>query len=270
MFLADRTWPELGDAIAEQSLAVVPLGSTEQHGPHLPLGTDHFIAEAFAREATDQTGHLCTPPVNVGVSSHHRQFHGTMWLDPPVFRDYVENISRNLTYHGTDRIVYANAHGGNSEHLQEVARRLHEDGTAYAIEWMWNDSIPELVSDLFKNPGPHAGPKETSVIEYIAEELVHTDQLEAARDNGIPITPDGPPRQHGAAVGFDTIEGPENGAFGDATEATPEKGQELFEAATDQLVQLLEWLAAQPDSELEAKSHIDLQPGSHRTDKPNQ
>lgn len=131
---------------------------------------------------------------------------------------------------------------------------------------MWNDSIPELVNDLFENPGPHAGPKETAVIQHIAGELLRTDQLETARDNGIPITPDGPPRQHGASVGFDTIEGPENGAFGDATEATAEKGQELFEAATDQLVQLLEWLAAQPNSKLEAESHIDPQPGSRQSE----
>jgi creatinine amidohydrolase len=135
MYLGDLAWPDLGEYLTEESLAIVPVGSTEQHGPHLPEGTDHLIAEALAREATRRSGYLCTPTVNVGVSPHHRQFHGTMWVDAPVFRDYVENLSRNLTSHGIDRIVYVNAHGGNVEHLREVGRRLHQDRTAYALEW---------------------------------------------------------------------------------------------------------------------------------------
>ena len=78
MYLAAETWPDLGEYFESESLALVPLGSTEQHGPHLPEGTDHMIAEALAREAADRGGYLCTPTVTVGVSPHHRQFHGTM------------------------------------------------------------------------------------------------------------------------------------------------------------------------------------------------
>ena len=78
MYLAAETWPDLGEYFESESLALVPLGSTEQHGPHLPEETDHMIAEALAREAADRGGYLCTPTVTVGVSPHHRQFHGTM------------------------------------------------------------------------------------------------------------------------------------------------------------------------------------------------
>ena len=137
MYLADETWPELGDYLTDESLALVPLGSTEQHGPHLPLATDHLIAEAFARETADRTGYLCTPTINVGVSPHHRQFHGTMWVDAPEFRDYVESFTRNLAYHGIDRVIYVNAHGGNVDHLREVGRRLRDDEVMYAIEWIY-------------------------------------------------------------------------------------------------------------------------------------
>jgi len=77
-----------------------------------------------------------------------------MWVDPPEFRDYVEGFTRNLAYHGIDRVVFVNAHGGNVQHLREVGRRLHEDETAYAIEWMWDESIPELVDDLFEHNDP--------------------------------------------------------------------------------------------------------------------
>ena len=159
MYLADEAWPDLESYFEAESLAIVPLGSTEQHGPHLPEGTDHLIAQALAREAAERTGYLCTPTITVGVSPHHRQFPGTMWVDAPVFRDYVESFSENLAYHGIDRIVYVNAHGGNVEHLREVGRRLHEAETAYAVEWMWDESIPELVDDLFEHNGPHGARK---------------------------------------------------------------------------------------------------------------
>lgn len=166
-------------------------------------------------------------------------------VEPPVFRDFVESVSRNLTYHGIDRIVYVNAHGGNVAHLREVGKRLHDDETAYALEWMWDESIPDLLEEVFETPGPHGGPKETAMIMHIAEELVHEDRLEAARDGGAVFDFDAE-RVHGSTTFYDTIDNSQNGVFGDQTEATAEIGEELFEAATDQLVALLEWLDAQP------------------------
>ncbi|WP_433632252.1 creatininase family protein [Halomicrococcus sp. NG-SE-24] len=264
MYLADQTWPDLGDYVAEESVAVVPLGSTEQHGPHLPLATDHLIAEGLAREAAARAGFLCTPTVNVGVSPHHKQFHGTMWVDPPEFRDYVESFSRNLTYHGVDRIVYVNAHGGNMQHLREVGRRLREDRAAFAVEWMWDESIPDLVDDLFERNGPHGGPKETAMIMHLAPELVREDRLEEARDGGVPVFEDADPYRYGARNFYDAIDNTENGVLGDQTDATPEKGEQLFEAATEQLVRLLEFVDESRFEDLMAKPHVDPQPGSRR------
>jgi creatinine amidohydrolase len=256
MYLGDEAWPDLAEYFAEESLALVPVGSTEQHGPHLPEGTDHMIAEAFAREAAAQSGYLCTPTITVGVSPHHRQFHGTMWADPDVFREYIESLTRNLTTHGIDRVIYVNAHGGNVEHLREVGRRLRDDHTAFAIEWMWNESIRELVDDLFAVNGPHGGPKETALIMHIAQELVHDDRLEEARDGGLVEWGRDSGRQFGARVFYDAIENTENGVLGDQTDATPEKGEQLFEAATDQLVRLCDWLADQPRDDLMPPAHV--------------
>ncbi|MFD1586525.1 creatininase family protein [Halorientalis brevis] len=257
MYLADEAWPDLGTYFEAESLAIVPLGSTEQHGPHLPEGTDHLIAEALAREAAERTGYLCTPTINIGVSPHHRQFHGTMWVDAPVFRDYVESFSRNLAYHGIDRIVYVNAHGGNVEHLREVGRRLHDDETAYAIEWMWDESIPDLVDEAFEHNGPHGGPKETAMLMHIARELVHEDRMTDARDGGRVELGADELREHGARTFYDAVENSPNGVFGDQTDATPEIGAELFGAASDQLVKLCEWLAAQPFADLMPDPHVD-------------
>ena len=264
MYLADEAWPDLETYFEEESLAIVPLGSTEQHGPHLPEGTDHLIAEGIARAAADRSGYLCTPTVNIGVSPHHKQFHGTMWVDAPQFRDYVESFTRNLTYHGIDRVVYVNAHGGNIEHLQEVGRRLYDDETAFAVEWMWDESIPDLVDDLFEHNGPHGGSKETAMIQHLHPELVHEDRLAEARDGGVlpEEIEDAAPEDgrrgvvHGARTFYDAADNTGNGVLGDQTDATAEKGAELFDAATDQLVKLCEWLARQERDTLLPAPHV--------------
>jgi len=256
MYLADHAWPDLADYFEEESLAIVPLGSTEQHGPHLPESTDHVIAEGLARAAAERTGYLCTPTVTVGVSPHHRQFPGTMWVDAPEFRDYVESFTRNLAYHGIDRAVYVNAHGGNVEHLREVGRRLYDDEVVFAVEWMWDESIPDLVDDLFEHNGPHGGPKETAMIQHLAPELVHEDRLAAARDGGMTVVEPSNYRRHGARTFYDAIDNSENGVFGDQTDATAEKGERLFEAATEQLVQLCDWLAERRTRDLVPAARI--------------
>jgi creatinine amidohydrolase len=264
MYAADRTWPELGEYVAEESVAIVPLGSTEQHGPHLPLATDHLIAQGLAREAAARTGFLCTPTINVGVSPHHRQFHGTMWVDAPAFRDYVESFTRNLTYHGIDRVVYVNAHGGNVVHLREVGRRLRDEGVAYAVPWMWDESIPDLVDEVFEINGPHAGPKETAMIMHLAPDLVREEYLAEARDGGLVRLEESENNVHGTRVSYDAVESSPNGAFGDQTDATPEKGERIFEAAAEHLVQLLEWLDGRRFEDLMPADHVDPQPGTGR------
>lgn len=256
MYIANYTWPELSKHFENESLALVPLGSTEQHGPHLPEGTDHIIAEAFAREAAERTGYFCTPTINIGVSPHHRQFHGTMWADAPVFRDYIESITRNLAYHGIDRVIYVNAHGGNVEHLREVGRRLRDEEIIYAIEWMWNNSIPDLVDDLFEQNGPHGGPKETAMIQHLKPELVHDDRLDDARDGGVPSVEAADTEKYGAITYYDAIDNSRNGVFGNQTDATAEKGKQMFEEATAQLIKLCEWLNSQDFQDLMPKEHV--------------
>ena len=256
MYLADETWPELGSYFESESLALVPVGSTEQHGPHLPEGTDHLIGEALARAAADRSGYLCTPTVNVGVSPHHRQFHGTMSVDAPVFRDYMESLTRSLGEHGIDRVIYVNAHGGNVDHLREVGRRLRDAEEMYAIEWMWNESIPDLVEEVFETTGPHGGPKETAMIMHIAGELVREERLEDARDGGLLDWENGAGRQFGARTFYDSIDNTENGVLGDQTDATPEIGERTVEAAPEPLMNLAEWLTDQPFEDLMPKPHV--------------
>ncbi len=179
-----------------------------------------------------------------------------MWVDAPVFRDYVESFTRNLAYHGIDRVIYVNAHGGNVEHLREVGRRLRDDEVLYAIEWMWDESIPDLVDDLFEQNGPHGGPKETAMIQHLRAELVHDDRLEDARDGGIPSVEAAETKKYGSRTFYDAADNTGNGVLGDQTDATAEKGAEMFEAATEQLVRLCEWLDGQAFDDLLPEPHV--------------
>ena len=129
---------------------------------------------------------------------------------------------------------------------------------------MWNDSIPELVNDLFEHNGPHGGPKETAMIQHIAPDLVHEEEFERARDEGVTDLSEIEMVVHGSRTFYDAIDNTESGVLGDQTDATAEKGERLFEAASDQLVQLIEWVNDQPLDALMAKPHVDPQPGSGR------
>jgi creatinine amidohydrolase len=129
---------------------------------------------------------------------------------------------------------------------------------------MWDESIPDLVEEVFETPGPHGGPKETAMMLHIDRETVAEDRIEDARDGGLVDLDDADHRRFGARTFYDSVENSGNGVFGDQTDATPATGRRLFEAARDQLVRLLEWLDDRPTDDLMAKPHVDPQPGSGR------
>ena len=122
MQLSEATWPEIEDC--ESNLAVLPVGSTEQHGPHAPLGTDAKTAVAVAAAGVDtyreRTGVdvPIAPTIPVGVAAEHRAFDGTLWVSPDTFRAYVRETVASLAHHGFDRVVIVNGHGGNTDALR--------------------------------------------------------------------------------------------------------------------------------------------------------
>ena len=120
MDLAAATWPD-ADTV-ETDLAVLPVGSTEQHGPHAPLGTDALTAESVATAGVDayDGAVVVGPTIPVGVAEEHRQFAGTLWVSTDTFRDYVGETVAALASHGWDRVVVVNGHGGNVAPLREL------------------------------------------------------------------------------------------------------------------------------------------------------
>ncbi len=243
--LAELTTTEVESS--PPTLAIVPTGSTEQHGPALPLGTDTIVASHFAALGASHEGVVHTPPVPVGVSPHHRHFAGSLWVGEETFKDYVEEVVRSLAAHGIERVILVNGHGGNVNALARVGRRLRGDSVAYAVNWNWWKAVEAELDARFETAGGHACHGETSMLLAIDPELVDEDRLDAA-ETGAP--PGWGKQVHGAEVGFDTIDFTPTGAVGEPTAANAAIGQELHDLAAEALDDLIEWMLNRSTEEL--------------------
>lgn len=250
--LSRMSWVQAREALRTANVALLPVGSTEQHGPHLPLGTDWMTAQEIARRAGKKGGWLVLPTVPVGVSEHHRQFWGTLWVPPEVLRAYVLGIARALAFHGLRRLVVVNGHGGNTAALEEAARSLRQEGV-YAFVYVWWRVIPEVIGRVIESGGSHAAEMETAVVLAIAPETVHPERYGEAVARG---APEWGKKVEGIEVGFDTLDFSGSGATGDPSRATVEKGETILQAAADRLDAFCRWLAAQPEEALAPRPHL--------------
>ncbi|NKE34230.1 creatininase family protein [Natronococcus sp. JC468] len=235
MHLSEATWTEVREL--ETDLAVVPVGSTEQHGPHAPLGTDVVTAEAVADTALERIdrGVVRAPAIPVGIAEEHRQFAGTMWVSEDTFRSYVRESVESLAHHGFDRVVLVNGHGGNIDALREVGGGLTRSGEAYAVPYTWFEAVGDHSSDM-----GHGGPLETALVRHLDAALVREDRLEDARDGAADGW--GEWTSH-SNLAYDSAEFTDNGVVGDPTDGNERRGEELLELAADALVRLLEAVA---------------------------
>ena len=158
------SWTEAKEYFTQNNVAILPVGSNEQHGPQNPLGTDHLIAKAIAEETAKRTGVTCLQVIPFGVSSHHKQFWGTIYVTPNQFKDYVKEICLSLGYYGVRKVVVVNGHGGNRCSLVAMARELREEGIFVSI-FQWWPAANKLLPDLFESEERgHAAAEETSEI----------------------------------------------------------------------------------------------------------
>jgi len=167
-------------SLAPVALAVVPLGATEQHGPHLPTGTDFFhaewVARAAAREAAGQIPIVVTPTLPFGSSEHHFPFGATISFPTTLYYDAVVAITESLIRDGFRRIFLVNGHGGNHELIQLAARdvALRRPVAVAASSWWyagWDVMVAAGAHSVGRLPG-HAGGFETSLVMAMRPELV--------------------------------------------------------------------------------------------------
>jgi creatinine amidohydrolase len=232
MHLEETTWTDA--EAAETNLALLPVGSTEQHGPHAPLGTDTLDAEAVADAAAERYADpvVVAPAIPVGIAEEHRQFAGTLWTSEDTFRSYVRDVVDSLASHGWDRVAVVNGHGGNIAALREVTARIVRHDDAFAVPFTWFDEVGDHSAEM-----GHAGPLETSMLRHANPETVHEDRLEAAAANGS----DGWGEWQGRVnLAVDSHEFTDNGVVGDPRESSRELGEELLDRSADALCDLLD------------------------------
>ncbi|MDW3220704.1 MAG: mycofactocin biosynthesis peptidyl-dipeptidase MftE [Acidimicrobiales bacterium] len=189
---------------------LVPLGATEQHGPHLPLDTDTRIATAIAEAVAEQLdGALVGPAIAIGASGEHAGFAGTLSVGTRVLSEMLIEIVRTA---GPEfaRIVVINGHGGNAYALRAAAATCEAEGRSLDV---WSVRLP--------GADAHAGRTETSLLLHLAPELVRLDAAEAG--NPAPLAEILPTMMDGGVK-----EVSPNGVLGDPTGASAEDGARLF------------------------------------------
>ena len=241
MLLHNITWREGKDKMSEEQVSVVPIGSTEQHGLHAPLGADSIIAEFLAQEAAREKDIICTPLIPIGVSDYHRGFWGTLWVSSETLKAYVGEVVRSLNFHGITKVILVNGHGGNINCLRELARRLKREDSIYAVVWTWFEAIQDEIIKIFGQPIPplHADQVETSLLWAINGKLVREESLKSSSESASPVFG----KYHNKVlVSEDVTDFSNSGATGNACMASSEKGEKLLHKAKSNLISLIEWL----------------------------
>lgn len=175
--------------LAPDATVVVPIGSIEQHGPHLPVSTDTeivtYVAHTAADLAAESTPVLVTPTLPFGLAQHHLPFGATVSFSSKVYLDLLSEIGTSLVGDGFRRIFFLNGHGGNASAAAMVADRLayeYRVDARIAAASYWDcaaDSLAELDLDGAPKPG-HAGSFETSCLLALRAELVRLDRIPQA------------------------------------------------------------------------------------------
>lgn len=217
--LAELSWPE-AHSRARQSLLVVPLGATEQHGPHLPLCTDTDIALGLATELARRRAAVVAPAIPYGASGEHDGFAGTISVGQQAIELLLLELVRSAST-SFGRVLLICAHGGNREAVARAVTRLRNEGRAVRA------FFPSWGGDA------HAGRSETSLMLALRPASVRIDRAEAG--NRAPLQELLPAliREGVRAVSA-------NGVLGDPAGADEQEGRRLLEHALSQLEQLLE------------------------------
>ena len=256
---AKLTWPEINNAVAAQKVCVIPVGSIEQHGPHLPLDVDCVCPEGVAMHAAELLPDkmLILPTIPHGYTGHVMDFPGTINIHYEHFIDSVLDVVKSLAYHGFKKIILLNGHGSNMPNLDLVARRADLETDAECVLCGWwllltvdKEFLPNWRESYFPGGCSHACELETSVYMYLDGDNVREDLLcdgrityneEKSTFHWVDIASGGV-----APLATWTSSYSAQGVIGDATVATPEKGRAAVAEAAKQLVRLVTEFGERP------------------------
>jgi creatinine amidohydrolase len=242
--LEEMTWPEAEAAFADARLALVPVGSTEQHGRHLPLGTDTMSAEALARAVAPRVRCVVTPAIPFGYAPYHGDFPGTIWLARDTLTRVLDDVARGLQRWGVTHVAFVNGHGGNQASIDTVSQRLREDGVLTA-DLMWYEFGADL-DPAFRCLG-HADSAETAFMLAVRPDLVNLEAAEPPTrtrlSDGIEVAGIYTLRFRGVNIRsvLRTRDASEPGNLGDDPRAaTRERGEAILRGVADYVAAFLE------------------------------
>ena len=237
MLLHLSTWLEVETYLIRSQGIIVPIGSTEQHGPTGLIGTDAICAEAIARGVGEATNTLVAPTINVGMALHHTAFPGSISLRPStlilVIRDYVTSLAKA----GFTDFFFINGHGGNiatlkaafSETYAILAELNVPNGDRVRCRlanWFMCSSVHKLANELYGNQeGSHATPSEVALTQYVYPEAIKRAKLNPDVASGHPIYGAADFRRHY----------PDGRMGSNPALAKPEHGQQFYELAVKEL-----------------------------------
>jgi len=169
------SYDEIKTYFETNDIVIIPTGSCEQHGQHLPLMTDTVIPEAIAERVAQKEGVLVLPALPYGDSSNHECFPGTVTIEPETYVRFVQDIVRSLLRHGAKKIVFINGHSGNASHLGQPVCDLARENGGFACVVNWYSVIGELNPDLAL--GGHSDYAEASPLMALCPDLVRVDKV---------------------------------------------------------------------------------------------
>jgi creatinine amidohydrolase len=258
--LSDLAVDDIQEYLERRRTILIPIASTEQHGPHLPLATDTITAEEISRRAAAEADVLYSPTVWTGYSPQHlrepQSGTGTISVRASTFTELLIDIARSLLHHGFTHLIFVNGHGSNMKIIDPVMRRLrYETGAFVAVYKPYAERYMGLVDDLLENPpeetpGWHASELETSQVMAYDETLVIRDRMAETVVTAPEWLPDSFKKADGApdiefdgyqyfVMPMDHQEFTETGVIGNPMRATKEKGEEAFSRFADHLVKAI-------------------------------
>jgi creatinine amidohydrolase len=238
MQLQLQTWQEVENYLQKSRGIILPIGSTEQHGPIGLIGTDAICAEVIARGVGVAAEALVAPTIAVGMAQHHLGFPGSMTLRPSTLIAVLQDMIESLVRHGFERFYFINGHGGNIATLAAAfseiyaARSLGTASNAPPIKcrlknWWQNQEVHEIAKELYGDAeGSHATPSEVAVTQF-----AYPDAIKSAT-----LDPTVAPRGDFADAADYRRKFPDGRIGSNPSLATPEAGQRLYEAAVAAIV----------------------------------
>jgi creatinine amidohydrolase len=177
LLLQEMTWTDVRDYLKTNDMVIIPLGSTEQHGPHLPLGVDYYVALDTSKLISAKTGVVVAPVVMAGYSFYHSGFPGTLSLKPEILEEVLYETAEMLIKYGFHRIMFFNYHGGNNVVQEKAIYRINQTTEATAIAIGYGGPIQKSEEDA-EFFDWHAGVEETSLILYFEPQLARMERAE--------------------------------------------------------------------------------------------